>query len=231
MKTKMVALFLLAIMALGATGFAAAWWTAELKVTGTVTTGTFGMEWSPLSYKISGDSKNIITWPGSDPVYLTDYTTGKLHPQTLAIELQNVYPCTDLEIKGDMHYYGTVPGHIKDVDMKGKLNGVDLTDIPEWMFIEVGIEDISSELKDQRPALIKGSVWTLPALIAQLIGTQWHYCYEIDFLVYIHWIESDMTIKDPWDVIHGPFGPNIEVPMDAKLEFTLTVDVVQYNAP
>jgi hypothetical protein len=98
MNTKIAALFLLALLSLGVTGFASAWWTAELKVTGTVTTGTFGLEWSPLTYAITGETKKIIT--GS--VYLTDYIAS-LHPQTLAIDLHDVYPCTDLEIWGDIH--------------------------------------------------------------------------------------------------------------------------------
>ena len=226
MNTKMAAIFLTLMLALGATGLAAAWWTAELKVTGTVTTGTFGMEWSLWKWETSGDSKDIITGTG---VALADYIG--THPQTLAIELYNVYPCTDLKIYGDIHYYGTVPGIIKSIDMEGTLNTVALLDIPDWMFIKIGIWKISPDLTTQRPLLTEGSTWTLPALTAELEGTQWHESYKIKFLVYIHWIETDMTFVDPWGVTQGPFGAGIEVPQDAKLEFTLTFDVVQYNMP
>jgi hypothetical protein len=229
----------LALLALGVTGFASAWWTAELKVTGTVTTGTFGLEWSPLKYTITGDDKKIITWPGTDPVYLTDFKEDTKHPQTLAIELENVYPCTDLEIVGDIHYYGTVPGIIKSIDFGGKLDAVVLTDFPEWMFNEIKITDISKELTDQNAKLIVGSIWKLPhtTLIEnaledigpELIGLQWHYCYHIDFEIYIHWIEDGMSFTDMWGTPWICTG--MEVPQGATLTFTLTINVVQYNMP
>jgi hypothetical protein len=233
MNTKIAALFLLALLALGVTGFASAWWTAELKVTGTVTTGTFGLEWSPLTYKITGDTKGIIT--GS--VYLTDYITDTLHPQTLAIDLHDVYPCTDLEIYGDIHYYGSVPGIIESIDFVGS-DGTSLTDFPYWMFNEIKITGISSELTDQNLDLIVGSIWKLPhtTLVEgsltdigpELIGLQWHKSYHIDFEIYIHWIEADMTFYDMWGT-KWTVGAGIEVPQGATLAFTLTFNVVQYN--
>lgn len=237
MNTKIAALFLLALLAFGVTGFASAWWTAQLKVTGTVTTGTFGMEWSPLKYTITGDDKKIITWPGTDPVYLTDYTTDTVHPQTLAIELENVYPCTDLEITGDMDYYGTVPGIIKTIDFGGKLDGVDLTAFPNFMFNEIKITDISSELTDQNSLLIVGSIWKLPhttlseGALAELplVGLQWHAGYHINFEIYIHWIEDGMWFYDMWGT-HWICG-GMEVPQGAALTFSLTLNVVQYNMP
>lgn len=236
MNTKISALFLLALLSLGVTGFASAWWTAELKVTGTVTTGTFGLEWSPLTYTITGDTKKIITGKG---VYLTDYTTDTLHPQTLAIDLANVYPCTDLEIVGDIHYYGTVPGIIKTIDFVGS-DGTLLTDFPYWMFNEIKITDISPELTVLNPHLIIGSIWKLPhtTLVEgsltdigpELIGLQWHESYHIYFEIYIHWIEDGMTFYDMWGT-KWTVGAGIEVPQGATLTFTLTFNVVQYNSP
>lgn len=235
MNTKIAALFLLALLALGVTGFASAWWTAELKVTGTVTTGTFGLEWSPLTYTITGDSKKIIT--GS--VYLTDYIAS-LHPQTLAIDLKNVYPCTDLEIWGDIHYYGTVPGIIKSIDFDGKLNDVGITDFPDFMFNEIKLTDVSPELTLQDAKLVKDSIWTLPHtgltedlledIGPHLIGLQWHSSYHIYFEIYIHWIEDGMTFYDMWGT-KWTVGAGIEVPQGATLTFTLTFNVVQYNSP
>jgi hypothetical protein len=233
MNTKISALFLLALLSLGVTGFASAWWTAELKVTGTVTTGTFGMEWSPLTYTITGDSKKIITGKG---VYLDNYID--THPQTLAINLENVYPCTDLEIYGDIHYYGSVPGNISTIDFVGS-DGTPLTDFPYWMFNEIKITGISPELLTQNPHLSIGSIWKLPHtpliegsltdIEPELIGLQWHYCYHIDFEIYIHWIEDGMSFTDMWGtdwICHG-----MEVPQGATLTFTLTFNVVQYNSP
>lgn len=237
MNTKIAALFLLALLALGVTGFASAWWTAELKVTGTVTTGTFGMEWSLTSYTITGDPKHII---GGTGVALTDYKTDMLHPQTLAINLTNVYPCTDLEIVGDISYYGTVPGNISSIGFDGSLGVTALTDFPDWMFNEIKITGISSELTTRNPHLTIGSIWTLPHtslhegvltdIGPELIGLQWHSGYHIDFVVYIHWIESGMSFTDMWGT---PWivGPGVEVPQGATLTFALTFNVVQYNSP
>jgi len=236
MNTKISALFLLALLSLGVTGFASAWWTAQLKVTGTVTTGTFGMEWSLTSYTITGDPKHII---GGTGVALTDYTTDTLHPQTLAINLTNVYPCTDLEIVGDIHYYGSVPGNISSIDFVGSLNGALLTGFPYWMFNEIKITGISSELTTQNPHLSIGSIWKLPnsTLIEmgvndigpELIHLQWHSSYHINFEIYIHWIEDGMTFIDMWGTHWICSG--MEVPQGATLTFTLTFNVVQYNAP
>ncbi len=236
MNTKIAAIFLALIIALGMFGFAAAWWTAELKVTGTVTTGTFGMEWSLTSYTITGDPKKIITGTG---VTLAGYTTDTLHPQTLAIDLENVYPCTDLEIVGDIHYYGTVPGNISTIDFLGS-DGTPLTDFPYWMFNEIKITDISPELTAQDLTLVKDSIWKLPHTTLlegsledigpHLIGLQWHSSYHINFEIYIHWIEAGMTFYDMWGT-KWSVGIGIEVPQGATLTFTLTFNVVQYNSP
>jgi hypothetical protein len=233
MNTKISALFLLGLLSLGVTGFASAWWTAELKVTGTVTTGTFGLEWSPLTYTITGDTKDIIT--GS--VYLTNFKEDTKHPQTLAIDLANVYPCTDLEIWGDIHYYGTVPGIIESIDLAGLLDSTPFTDFPYWMFNEIKITAISPELLVLKPELVVGSIWKLPhtTLVEDaledigphLIGLQWHSSNHIDFEIYIHWIEKDMSFTDMWGTLWYAYG--MEVPQDATLTFTLTINVVQYN--
>lgn len=235
MNTKIAALFLLALLAFGVTGFASAWWTAELKVTGTVTTGTFGMEWSLTSYTITGDTKSIITGTG---VTLADYIDS--HPQTLAIDLHDVYPCTDLEIYGgDINYYGTVPGIIKTIDFVGS-DGTPLTDFPYWMFNEIKLTDVSPELTLQDHTLVKDSIWKLPHTVLMegfledigphLIGLQWHSGYHINFEIYIHWIEADMTFYDMWGT-KWSVGAGIEVPQGATLTFTLTFNVVQYNSP
>ena len=239
MNTKIAAIFLLALLALGVTGFASAWWTAELKVTGTVTTGTFGMEWSLTSYTITGDTKIII---GGTGVTLTDYKTDTLHPQTLAINLDNVYPCTDLEIVGDIDYYGSVPGIIDTIGFVGSLDGATptpLTDFPGWMFNEIKITDISPELTTANPHLTVGSIWMLPhtglaegsltSIEPELLGLQWHSGYHINFEIYIHWIEDGMTFTDMWGTPWICTG--MEVPQGATLTLTLTINVKQYNAP
>jgi hypothetical protein len=233
MNTKISALFLLALLSLGVTGFAGAWWTATLKVTGTVTTGNFGMEWSLTSYTITNDTKGIIKGTG---VTLADYIGS--HPQTLAIDLQHVYPSTGLEIKGDMHYYGTVPGNISSVDFAGLINGsVAITQFPSWVFNEINLTYVSPEITLQKPALTTGSMWVLPHTgmyadgypVLNLTHIQWHQSYHINFDVYIHWVEAGMYFNDPWGQRWGPVSPGVEVPQDTTLAFTLTFNVVQYN--
>ena len=230
MNTKIAALFLLALLSLGVTGFASAWWTANLKVTGTVTTGTFGMEWTLKSSTITGDDKHIITGTG---VTLADYID--THPQTLAIDLHDVYPCTDLEIVGDIDYYGTVPGIIKSIDFAGFLGSTPLTNFPDFMFNEIKITDISPELLVLKPELTIGSIWKLPHTTLSedalaelpLVGLQWHAGYHINFEIYIHWIEDGMSFTDMWG---NPWiCTGMEVPQGATLTFTLTLNVVQYN--
>jgi hypothetical protein len=237
MNTKIAALFLLALLSLGVTGFASAWWTAELKVTGTVTTGTFGMEWSLDHYVITGDPKHIITGTG---VTLADYKTDTVHPQTLAIDLHDVYPCTDLEIWCDIDYYGSVPGNISRIDFVGTLNGNLITNFTNWMFDEIKITGISSELTAQNHALTIGSFWKLPYtdpaqvlgdIRQELIGLQWHSGYHINFEIFIHWTEYGMHFWDPWGTYWYENRVGAEVPQGATLAFTLTFNVVQYNSP
>ena len=221
MKTKMVALFLLAIMALGATGLAAAWWTDKLTITGTVTTGTFGWEWSLKGITISNDPKKIITANAE--------LSKEDHPKTLTITATDVYPCTDLELTFDLHFWGTVPGHLTGITATGTLTLADgtaitLKDIPPWADLSCEVISITKELSDAT-TIVPGSI-EIKELIGKLIGSQWHYCYSIVLLLKVHWVEEGMTYHDG-----TPVPPNVDVPQGAKLQFDVTVDGIQYNAP
>jgi len=221
MKTKMVALFLLAIMALGATGLAAAWWTDKLTITGTVTTGTFGWEWSLKGITISNDPKKIITANAE--------LSKEDHPKTLTITATDVYPCTDLELTFDLHFWGTVPGHLIGITATGTLTLADgtvkpLTDIPPWADLSCEVIDIDSTLS-AKTGINTGSI-EIKDLISKLIGSQWHQCYHIDLVLKVHWVEEGMTYHNGTPVPNG-----IDVPQGATLKFDVTVDGKQYNAP
>lgn len=229
MNAKMSALFLLAIMALGGTGFAGAWWTAKLKITGTVTTGDFGMELSNGYWAITGDSKSIIT----GNCFLTDLDpVTHTHYQTLEMDLDHVYPSTDVEFTlVGIHYYGSVAGVISDFKTVVTVNAVPLSDLPDWMFCDVHIVSITANLASERPLLTVGSVWLLKSFEDYVAGSQWDYDEKLVVDIYIHWVEAGMVIKDPFGCTWGPFAAGIEVPQDATLIFTVTATIVQYNSP
>jgi len=216
MKTKMTALFLTLVLALGLFGFAVAYWTDELTIEGTVSTGTFGWEWSLEDYYVTHDDKGIITFN----VELSPET----HPDTMTITATDVYPCTDLEILFDLHFWGTVPGIITDISATGKLDGEELTEVPAWVDIYCKIEKISDRIAEET-GFKPGDTPSIDELISALEGTQWHDCDVIYILLGVHWVEEGMTYHDGTPVPSG-----VDVPQGATLEFTVTVNGIQYNA-
>lgn len=221
MNTKMAAIFLALIIALGMFGFAAAYWTNKLTITGTVKTGTFGWEWSLKEIKVTDDEKSIIT--------ASAVLSAEPHPKTLTIEATDVYPCTDLELTFDLHFWGSVPGKITGITATGTLTLADgtvikLDKIPPWVDLYCEVMDISKELSDATG--IKPGPIDVGTLIATLVGTQWHYCYHIDIFLGVHWVEYGMYYHNKTPV---PIG--VDVPQGATLKFDVTVDGIQYNAP
>lgn len=215
MKTKMAAIFLTLIMALGMFGFAAAYWTDELTITGTVTTGTFGWEWSLEDFWVTGDTKEIIYFDvGLSPTE---------HPDTMTITATDVYPCTDLEILFDLHFWGSVPGIITSITPTASLNGKTLTAIPSWVDLYCKVEGISARISSET-GLKQGDTPSVDDLIGALLHTQWH---ESDFIwitLGVHWVEEGMSYHDG-----TPVPADVEVPQGATLTFDVTVDGIQYN--
>jgi len=202
MKTKMTAMFLTLVLALGLFGFAVAYWTDELTIEGTVTTGTFGWEWTLDCFTVTDDYKEIITFD----VFLSD----EEHPHTMTVEALDVYPCTDLEIWFDLHFWGSVPGIITNIYAEGTLDGEPLADVPDWISIDCEVTEASDRFMN-----LVGE-WNIYELIEALKGTQWHECDYIDVFLHIHFVEDDQA--------------GIDVPQGATLEFTVTVEGIQYNA-
>ena len=231
MKTaKLGAIFLIATIALAGVGASYAWWQEDLVIDGSVTLGTFGWEWSPVTYEVTHDYKNLIT----ADVYLEDTDTegpGYLRMDKLNIIANNVYPSTDLEIWTDIHFWGSVPGHIYDITYSMYVDGVEMVDLPLWMFVLVQVTDGHPDLLAQM-GIPAGAVLTLEQLADLLVPTQWHQSYDLDLFFYIHWIQWDMEFDDPWGQHWGPWpGAGFDVPMDAVIHFDVTINGCQYNDP
>jgi hypothetical protein len=232
MKTaKLGAIFLISTIALAGVGAAYSWWQEDLIITGEVTMGTFGWEWSPVEYYFSHDYKNIIT----GDVWLTDThepgTPGAGTYDKLNIVADDVYPCTDISIWTDIHFWGSVPGHIYDVEYHLYVNGDEIYEIPQWMYVRVQVTDGTQDVLDDM-GIVVGQDMSICEFFDRLTPTQWHYCYYLDLYIYIHWIQWDMEFIDPFGNQVGPFlGETFDVPMDAKLTFDITINGCQYNDP
>lgn len=216
MNTKMAAIFLTLMLALGVTGLAAAWWTDELKITGTVTTGTFGWELTLDGCGISGDDKEII----GAGVWLGDYVNG--YAKSLNFYADDMYPCTDLWIIWDIHFYGSVPGHIYEVTVEAYEDETPLTEIPDYVFLYCEVQEVSDGLALQGITI---GEWNICEFLDALESTQWHYSDYIVVFWYLHLVEEGMEIN-------GYIVPDgVEVPMDTTLTVTVTINGIQYNAP
>jgi len=203
MKSRMVGLFAVALIALMVAGLAYAYWTDLLTIEGTVTTGTFGWEWSVGEYGTSGDTKELIEFT----ITLSE------DKKTMTISAGDVYPCTKLWAYLDLEFVGSVPGIITDISVEGTLDGEELTEVPDWIEIYCEVTDVSENLKYQG---ITVGEWDICELGEALIGTQWHEDDYIEVYIEVHFFECEEL--------------EVEVPQDATLEFTVEVSGIQYNA-
>jgi hypothetical protein len=231
MKTaKLGAIFLISTIALAGVGASYAWWQEELVIDGSVTLGTFGWEWRFYGYEVTHDYKHLIT----ADVYIEDTspagTPGVGHTDNLVIIADDVYPCTDLEIWTDIHFWGSVPGHIYEITYEMTVDDV-VVDLPPWMFVLVEVKAGTDDLFTQM-GIAPGTVLTLEELVACIVPTQWHESYYLDLFFYIHWIQWDMEFIDPWGQPWGPWpGQTFDVPMDATITFDIAINGCQYNDP
>ena len=97
MRTKLVEIFTLLMVALMVAGFAYAQWTETLVLEGTVKTGELELEWS------------CECWDNDDG--LNDIGEVECSPNgdTLTITVTNAYPCYEVSGKIDIENVGSVP--------------------------------------------------------------------------------------------------------------------------
>jgi len=237
MNTKISALFLMMLMALGVTGIGAAYWNHSLQVTGTFTTGTFGVDWSLHCWGHTGwkEDEEIATFDAS-----IDNT---VDPKTLTMTLTNGFPCLWWWIVFDLHCMGSVPAHIENFaisggiteDAKPRVPIESFKDIPPWLYFEIHVLWPEDELTTHPEEITDPEDWDdffyetpdkwyyyegpegLATLLNDLEGKQLHYCDVIWFVVIFHLYEYEPL--------------NIEPPQDTALDFTIDFDAVQFNTP
>jgi hypothetical protein len=104
MKSKMIGLFAVVMIALMVAGFAYAHWSETLYITGTVNTGKLDAK---MSAKESWDSE-----PDDKDFSSISCEVSENDPKTLIVTVKNAYPCIDYYQKFDVTNIGTIPLHI-----------------------------------------------------------------------------------------------------------------------
>ncbi len=216
-KTKMAALFLALMLAMGVSGFAYAWWTDTLTIHGVVDTATFGWELTLDEYWVWHDGKDIV--------YLDAYLCDFIYPEwgpvegyakRLEIDIDDLYPGALCEVWWDIHFYGSVPGHITSIDIALTLNGVPLMEIPPWLVFMVRPGDNNLGLPYE---------WMTISRLAELFGVhQWHMSDWCVVHTLIRLVETDMVFNDGSVVPAG-----VEPPQGATIELTISINGEQYN--
>lgn len=106
MKAKIGALFLVLMIGMAGIGASYAYWTKQITLTGTVATGTFGIEWSPIESVVDNEQGYPDT-----ATCVADRTDADSDGKydTVTITIDNAYPSYRCTIVGDITNYGTVP--------------------------------------------------------------------------------------------------------------------------
>jgi predicted ribosomally synthesized peptide with SipW-like signal peptide len=103
-KTLILPIILVGLMI----GVTAAYWTATLKVTGNITTGTFNPE---LSLPLGGWDDNEVT---KDIGHVTADIIGPPYNK-IVITIDHAYPSYEAWVSIGVHHVGTVPSILKDI--------------------------------------------------------------------------------------------------------------------
>lgn len=113
MKAKIGVLFLVLMVGMAAVGASYALWSKTITLTGTVATGTVGMEWSPFtSNDVPGQGDPGIDWITElDTTYTKDVAACSVtnSADTTTVTITNAYPSYACTVTGDIHSTGTVP--------------------------------------------------------------------------------------------------------------------------
>ena len=146
MKSKMVGLFALVMIALTVAGFAYAHWSETLVLSGTVKTGKLDLAWSCKCWDNEGELKDV----GKISCNIED--------DTLTITVENAYPCYEVGGTIDIKNVGTVPAVLK---------GYKIT-LPEDVTYEYNPYTREIILKYNGEVMAEGSIIFDPKAIAQI---------------------------------------------------------------
>jgi len=105
MKTKMVGLFAVVMIALMVAGFAYAHWTETLVIEGTVETGELDLAWS------------CECWDNDDELKDVGEVSYEIEGDTLEINVTDAYPCYEVSGTIDIENVGTVPAVLVGYDI------------------------------------------------------------------------------------------------------------------
>ena len=167
---KFLILGVVAVIALSALAVGYAHWTKTLYIDGTVTTGTFGVEWSqPTGWGENDHGKDVGT---CDYVFTAD-------SDTFTVNMGVAYPSYECWIEGlDIHGIGTVPA---DIDVVAN------TSSP---YIEIRLYNVTW----------KGTAITVPGdpgvagveylTLQNLVGYQLHNCDVLEFDLWFHVLQE-----------------------------------------
>lgn len=224
MKTaKLGAIFLIATIALAGVGASYAWWQEELVIDGSVTLGTFGWYLTLDDIYVEDDYKDIV----NEYAEIYDSDAGG-HDDTIYFYAYDMYPCVTLRLDWDMHFWGSVPGHIDTIPYVLKIDDVDQEGvIPDYMDLYCVVS--YSDVLDYNEATLQIPINTeisICEFFGWLLQSQWHELDYMEVSFYLHFVEEGMLYHDGTQVAAG-----VEPPMDTAFEFTITYNGVQYNAP
>jgi len=124
MKTKMVSMFVVVLIAFAITGFSYAWWTDALTISSTISTGELDVEFTG-AYTTScseymqcsvGFENGNDAEPSSSPV---DYSK-------MSVMVDNGYPCGWCNVTFTIHNCGTIPAKVDKITITAA-NELDVT--------------------------------------------------------------------------------------------------------
>jgi predicted ribosomally synthesized peptide with SipW-like signal peptide len=234
-KMRKIALLAGAIMlALAVSGFTYAFWTDRVEIVAEMTTGTFGWEMTLEGDWVWDDTKDITThWS-----QLIDLDADQ-RPDKVIWVVEDLYPGVLAELLWDMHFYGSIPGHIEDVSVELRVTEADGTEttydennLPDWFYIMFRMRGTSGTIYgnwDPPDDLnLDGTTRkvTLAGLIDELEGSQWHQSESLGVTTWVALVEPGMN--------YGASGPPIPVvnepPQGAVFRLEIGIDGIQYNA-
>jgi hypothetical protein len=102
-KIGIIGIVLVLCLALVGVGYSH--WTKTLIIDGSVTTGTFGVEWSVMGSSDNEIDKDV----GMQGITVVD--------NVVYLSISDAYPCYEATFELDIHGTGTVPAHINAVNM------------------------------------------------------------------------------------------------------------------